>query len=142
MERGVKMRKMRFLVCMVAAMSIFIGCSKIGDNATKLNIEETNKYSEEDFNKEDIEQLVMVNGELYYNTEKESTMATKCGVMDGKITSMVNQDEIPKENEQSNFGKGYGYKRGARDGQIELNIDSKWIVFESLENETNFIESN
>ena len=60
--------------------------------------------------KESLKQLVMVNEELYYNTEKENTMPMKCGTMDGEILSMVNQNEIPKENNQSNFGKGYGYQ--------------------------------
>ncbi len=126
------MKKISFLTCMVVTVFLFIGCSKTDDNSAKLNTEEKNKYFDENFNKKNIEQLVMVNGELYYNTEKESTMTVKCGIMDGKITSMVNQDEIPKENNQSNFGKEYGYKIGVQDGQIELNIDNKWIVFEKL----------
>lgn len=126
------MRKVGFLVCMLAIVFVFLGFRKIDHNTEKSNIEENNKYYYENFNKENVEQLVMVNGELYYNTEKESTMPVKCGMMDGEITSIVNQDEIPKENDQSNFENLYGYQFGVQDGQIELYIDNKWIVFEKL----------
>ena len=59
-------------------------------------------------------------------------MPMKCGTMDGEITSMVNQDDIPNVNNQSNFGNGYVYQIGPQDGQILLNIDNKWMVFEKL----------
>ena len=45
---------------------------------------------------------------------------------------MVNQYDIPNANNQSNFGKGYGYQIGTQDGQILLNIDNKWMIFEKL----------
>lgn len=48
--------------------------------------------------------------------------------MDGEITSTVKQTEIPNKNNQSNFGKNYGYQYV--DDTIEVNIDGKWIVFE------------
>ena len=110
------MKKMSFLISILVIVFSFIGCSKIDNNIEKSNVEK----------------LVMVNGELYYNTEKESSMTYRCGTMDGEITSMVNQDEIPKEDGQSNFGTGYGYQFGVQNGQIELNIDNKWIVFEKF----------
>ena len=46
---------------------------------------------------------------------------------------MVNQDDIPNVNNQSNFGNGYVYQIGPQDGQILLNIDNKWMVFEKLQ---------
>ena len=76
--------------------------------------------------------MVMVNGNLYYDTGKESSMDTRCGVMDGKITSSVDSSKIPAENNQSNFGEGYEYQYGA-EGTIEILIDGKWIVFEQRE---------
>lgn len=73
--------------------------------------------------------MVMVDGTLYYDTNRESSFGVRCGVMDGEITSAVDSTEIPAENDQSNFGTGYGYQYGL-EGSIELNIDGKWIVFE------------
>lgn len=117
------MKKISFLVCMITTVFLFISCGKTYNNTTQSNT------------KESLKQLVMVNEELYYNTEKENTMPMKCGTMDGEILSMVNQNEIPKENNQSNFGKGYGYQIGAQDKQIVLNIDNKWIVFEKMQSD-------
>ncbi|MCD8130729.1 MAG: hypothetical protein LUE16_05540 [Lachnospiraceae bacterium] len=57
--------------------------------------------------------LVMVNGSLYCSTGKESTMTARCGMMDGEITSSVESTEIPSEDNQSNFGTGYGYQYGS-----------------------------
>ena len=37
--------------------------------------------------------MVMVDGKLYYETGKESTISGRCGVMDGEITSTVDGSE-------------------------------------------------
>lgn len=129
------MKKISFFVYMITTIFLFISCSKIYDNNIQVNTKENNEYSYENFDKENLKQLVMVNEELYYNTEKENTMPMKCGTMDGEIISMVNQGEMPKENNQSNFGKGYGYQIGSQDTQILLNIDNKWIVFEKMQSD-------
>ena len=34
----------------------------------------------------------------------------RCGNMDGEITSTVDGTEIPTEDNQSNFGSGFGYQ--------------------------------
>lgn len=73
--------------------------------------------------------MVMVNGKLYYDTGKESTITRRCGNMDGEITSTVDGTEIPYENNQSNFGYGYGYQYGS-DDTIDVYINDKWFVFE------------
>lgn len=51
--------------------------------------------------------MVMVRGRIYKMTG-ESDIDGRCGVMDGEITSQATG--IPKENDQSNFGTGYGYQ--------------------------------
>ena len=50
--------------------------------------------------------------------------------MDGEITSAVDRTEVPSENNQSNFGAGYGYQWGPEEGTLEIRIDGKWLVFE------------
>ena len=45
--------------------------------------------------------MVMVEGQLYYATGKESTVEARCGVMDGEITSSVDGSETPTENNQN-----------------------------------------
>lgn len=77
--------------------------------------------------------MVMVDGKIYLDTGKESALTGHCGVMDGKIDSEVPQTEIPTQNNQSNFGTGYGWQYGM-ENTIEINVDGKWIVF-ALESE-------
>ena len=72
--------------------------------------------------------MVMVDGKLYYDTGEESNMDARCGVMDGEITSSVDGSEIPSEDNQSNFGTGFGYQYGAND-TLEISMNGKWIVF-------------
>lgn len=76
--------------------------------------------------------MVRVNGKLYYDTGRESTVSGRCGNMDGQITSEVDGSEIPTENNQSNFGTGFGYQYG-EDDTIELSINGKWMIFEHRE---------
>ncbi len=76
--------------------------------------------------------MVRVNNKLYYDTGRESTLSGRCGIMDGDITSTVDGTEIPMEDNQSNFGSGFGYQYGA-DDTIEIYMNEKWIVFEYRE---------
>lgn len=76
--------------------------------------------------------MVMVDGKLYYDTGKESTISGRCGVMDGEITSTVDGSEIPTKDNQSNFGTGFEYQYGAGN-TIEIFMNEKWIVFEQRE---------
>ncbi len=76
----------------------------------------------------DVNPMVMVDGKLYIATGKESTITARCGVMDGEIISSVDRNTIPTQDNQSNFGDGYGYQYGA-DETIEVCIDGKWYVY-------------
>ena len=74
--------------------------------------------------------MVMVDGQLYYDTGRTNNVL-RCGVMDGEITSTVEGWEIPTEDDQSNFGAGYGYQ--FLDGNIEVLMNDQWWVFEHRE---------
>ena len=76
--------------------------------------------------------MVRINNKLYYDTGRESTVIGRCGNMDGEITSTVDGTEIPMEDNQSNFGSGFGYQYGAND-TIEIYMNDKWFVFEYRE---------
>jgi len=74
--------------------------------------------------------MVMVDGFLYYDTGKESTLEGRCGMMDGEITSSVDASEIPTEDNQSNFGTGFGYQYGINNS-IDIQMeDGTWFVFQ------------
>ena len=81
----------------------------------------------------DLIPMVMVNGEIYMDTGHESTVEARCGMMDGEITSKVNQNEIPTKDNESNFGTGYGYQYGSQEGTIEIYINDKWWIFATEE---------
>lgn len=68
--------------------------------------------------------MIMVDNILYYDSGEIST-ELRCGMADGQITDMVNGE--PTQNNQSNFGTGYGYQYGA--GTIEVCIDDEWHIF-------------
>lgn len=76
--------------------------------------------------------MARINGKLYYDTGRESTVSGRCGTMDGEITSTVDGTEIPMEDNQSNFGSGFGYQYGA-DDTIEIFMNEKWFIFEYRE---------
>lgn len=76
--------------------------------------------------------MVKINDKLYYDTGRESTAEGRCGNMDGQIMSTVDGSEIPTENNQSNFGSGFGYQYGM-DDTIEIYMNDKWFVFEYRE---------
>ena len=79
----------------------------------------------------DAPMMVMVDNTLYKSAGEASTVDGRCGNMDGEITSQTaNGTDAPTENDQSNFGTGYGYQR--IDDHIEVLIDNQWIVFKPI----------
>lgn len=77
---------------------------------------------------EAVREAVRVDGVLYYATGEPSTLTARCGTWDGVIETTVPEDELPQEDDSSNFGTGYPYQFAAEDS-IELNIDGQWMVF-------------
>lgn len=81
----------------------------------------------------DLPPLVMVDGRLYQDTGRESTLTGRCGVLDGEITSTVSFQEVPSEDNQSNFGTGFGYQIGPEPDTIEVYLNETWMVFEAVD---------
>ncbi len=73
------------------------------------------------------QKVVMVDGTLYYCTDQHIELL-RCGVMDGKITKTVKGNELPAENDVSNFGKGYEYQI-AGENHIDIVMENSWIRF-------------
>lgn len=80
--------------------------------------------------------MFMVDGVLYEDTGRESTVEGRCGNMDGEITSSVQPWQQPEEDGQSNFGSGFGYQIGMEAGTLEVLQDGRWLVFQAVEPET------
>ena len=118
---------------------MYIYLTLVEDKETKIDIRdggvtefiaEHNTHSAETW---DRIPMVMVNGELYLDTGKESTVIARCGNMDGEITSQVDGSKAPTIDNQSNFGTGYGYQYGPIEGTIEIKMNGKWWIFATEE---------
>ena len=97
----------------------FVSVPKNSETAAVSRMEEI-KY--------DLIPMVMVDGEIYLDTGRESKITARCGVMDGEITSFVDSSERPSKDSQSNFGSGYGYQR-LDENHIDVCINGKWMTF-------------
>lgn len=86
------------------------------------------KFEEELRKNEEYTKMIQVNGKLYINNGEESTVTGRCGNMDGQITTNVKQDEVPTQDNQSNFSGYPEYQYGA-ENTIEVKINDKWLVF-------------
>lgn len=137
--------------CLLPAVLIFTGCARNNGSAVpdgeaagyetlpaqpetreqEVSEKEPEKGTEKETLYDKIP-MVMINGKLYYDTGKESTIEARCGTMDGEITSAVDGSETPSQENQSNFGTGFGYQFTA-DDTIEIFMNDKWIVFQSGE---------
>ena len=106
-------------------------CDGTADSETTENTD--NKSENKSTEKWDLIPMVRVNGVLYLDTGYESTLDARCGVMDGEITSQVDGSEMPTEDDQSNFGTGYGYQYGTEEGTVELYMNEQWRVFATEE---------
>lgn len=104
------------MLCLVLALSM-VGC---GTEKIRNADNEENR---------DLIPMVMIDGKLYLHTGANNTELRKCDTFDGEITSSVSGSERPTENNQSNFGTGFGYQYGKIDGTVEILMDDKWCIF-------------
>lgn len=72
--------------------------------------------------------MVQVGGELYIDTGERITLL-RCGVMDGEIAETVAPNEVPAEDDCSNFGTGYSYQI-AGVYSIDVVINGDWCRFQ------------
>lgn len=109
--------KKSILILMAAIMVLFTACSK----------RET-KTSEVD---KTYPPMVKVKGTTYMDTGYENAMVT-CGTADGEIKTSVDGKSMPENNDESNFGTGYGYQVWEK-GYINVEIEGRWILFRDVE---------
>lgn len=139
------MKKFIMLVFMLTVgMFNIVGC---GDKTTKSDVSDADgvvtdtSVDDTDMNKigGDLCPCVMVNGVVYYDTGYKSSPDNRCEDMDGQITSECSGSEVPTEDDQSNFGKGYDYQYGSAEGTIEIQMtDGNWYVFATKEVKANY----
>ncbi|MCH5264427.1 MAG: hypothetical protein J1F02_00895 [Lachnospiraceae bacterium] len=77
---------------------------------------------------EPLGRMVKVDGRLYCESGECDDVPT-CGTMDGTISSSVSGNKRPKKNDQSNFGKGYGYQWASEGIDIWMPEEESWVHF-------------
>ena len=110
----------KLCLCILLWAALMLGGCSTGDNQVTQEETQWDKIP-----------MVMVDGNLYYDTGKESTGTGDNETADGEITSTVDGSETPTENDQSNFGEGFAYRHIA-DGTLEIFMNEKWIVFRNI----------
>ncbi len=125
----------RWMIPLLAVCSLVlpVGCGKktevVNPETTAAVTAAETKAGDNTLEERDWDRIptVMVDGVLYESTGYISS-AIGCGNMDGKITSTVEGNESPTENDQSNFGAGYDYQRSS-EGQIVVVMDGMKVIF-------------
>lgn len=131
-------KRTKIIICVLLAV-IIVGCGlyyKITNNSVNTNSPSNSNLITNEQTQNNVTtsgRIVMVNGTLYYDANKESTIQGRCGNSDGKITSNISSNEIPTENNQANFEGNYEYQYGEQN-TIEIKINDKWYVFKAKEN--------
>lgn len=88
-------------------------------------------FEQGDVKNNSYERIIKVDDKLYYDTGATSEEA-RCGVMDGKITSHVENNQVPTKNDQSNFDGNFSYQYGSGN-TIEVLINGEWTIFKTKE---------
>ena len=120
-------------------MYIYLRPSPINDVDQKIDIRDggvtefISRYSAGSEESWDKIPMIRVNGVLYLDTGYNSSTERKCGTMDGEINSQVAGSQTPIEDDQSNFGAGYGYQYGSIAGTIDLYMNGNWRIFATEE---------
>lgn len=112
----------------MAVMMVFmVACNKEATN-TNTNTNKNTTTSEVESN---YPPMVKVDGTTYVDTGYENAMVT-CGTADGEIKTTVDGKNKPENDDESNFGKGYGYQVW-EDGYINVQIEGRWILFRDID---------
>lgn len=119
--------KKSILIIMAVMMVFMVACNKEATN-TNTNTNKNTTTSEVESN---YPPMVKVDGTTYVDTGYENAMVT-CGTADGEIKTTVDGKSKPENDDESNFGKGYGYQVW-EDGYINVQIEGRWILFRDIE---------
>lgn len=107
----------KIILCTVCVL-VLTSCA-VNDSKSELEIDSLN----------DLPPMVMIDNELYFDANKQSSTNESVDAADGEITTTVKAGQKPTENNQSNFGAGYKYQYGKTPGTVEIFINGKWWVY-------------
>lgn len=101
----------KLILIFILTFLVLVGCGDKGQELT-----------------EDSQEMLMVNNKIWYSTQKEILIDPDEDEILGTITSTIEEEQIPKVNDQSNFGEvGSQYSRF--DEYLLVNLGGKWVLF-------------
>ncbi len=89
-----------------------------------------NKYYQLTESEQQIVRMVRIDGKLFFDVNRPVINGPTCGTQDGLISSTVASDQIPTEDNQSNFGVDYQWQYGGMN-VINIMVDDGWMAFEA-----------
>lgn len=132
--------KKAVIVILILMLIVMIGIVvfrkiKIKKDDIWIDVEHPNCGSEAKLPEEkpkEIGRMIKVNGTLYCDTGIETTGMLWCGTLDGNITKIIDETEIPQNDGEANFEGATGYQY-SKENTIEVPIDGRWCTFEAKE---------
>ena len=119
---------MRKTIALLLAVMMVIAMAACGNRNSGTPANDSTTGEPKISAKVDGSRLVQVGGELYIDTKERITLR-RCGMMDGEITKTVAPNEVPEEDDCSNFGTGYSYQI-AGVYSIDVVINGDWCRFQ------------
>lgn len=127
--------KLMLIVIMIICCLMNTSCTKsksigiIGgaDGPTSILVSSRNGESQ----KKSI-RMIKVDGKLYYDSGIISDVSERCGTLDGDLTRVGKEFEIPINNNECNFEGAEGYQN-ATSITKEVLIDGDWIIFKQFD---------
>lgn len=75
--------------------------------------------------------MLKIDGELYYDSGKDSSMVPRCGTMAGSLKTVGTEFEIPQNDNECNFEPAKGFQN-ATNMTKEIPIDGEWRIFRKI----------
>ncbi len=129
------MRSVTLIICAVAVALSGCGAKSIGiiggaDGPTKVVVSDDKGSTE--YGRETVK-MIRIDGALYYDTGKKSDVEGRCGTMDGAIKKGASENEIPQNDNESNFSGADGYQIGLKENTVETVLDGDWEIFAKID---------
>lgn len=76
--------------------------------------------------------MLKADGKLYFDSGKVSNMTSRCGTLDGELTRVGKEYEIPQKDNQCNFAGAKGYQN-ATSLTKEVPTEDGWAIFKMFD---------
>ncbi len=93
-----------------------------------------------DSNSEKVETRMVKVGGIVCKDSGYVSSVLRCGTPDGTIKTTVKANQVPTNDDESNFGKGFEYQ--GREGVVHVLIDGEYVIFIDVDKKLTDIPSS